>query len=439
MLNYDERVDFWDTIAPKRNRGVPTLLQLSALAIKPAVLKKDAMNNQASEAKRIRVESKYYEEHLKAHLRDLKNDPKKQDQMMEPKRIRFWDGTENGSFTSGLQMCNPITVKEYGGRWQPIITGVIVIVGNRTRLIDPARLEIHKQVLMDNYIATQQTGFIKFRNTTGAGVALVSWKNEKRFLHPNSFKALPSNTKRQCNAPDRLQPDEKGILQWKPEEVKAPLFTSSDQTAKTIFADNFGAIQDGLFISQDLKVQHKLRCGDIPGAIDEALSLKGVRRNVNTGLPTGRPSEIATRRMYKTVESDPNRKLAFQLEIIYSIVKGQRLRPFCDLTTPTEIANKRKRSNKKYYCPDPTCNKPSQPQYHPYCAEHKKELKKCTLCGEGEARCAGGLCRPCDKKRYPNEEARRQAKLCKHCNCKPSKRIGGFCSDCRDVKKIRRM
>jgi hypothetical protein len=82
------------------------------------VHEKDKSNLAAADAKRVRLETKYYDEQYQAHS----------NARVYPKQISFWDGNENGVFASGTQISDPITVKEYGGRWKQMKqmkTGVI--------------------------------------------------------------------------------------------------------------------------------------------------------------------------------------------------------------------------------------------------------------------------------------------------------------------------
>lgn len=430
---------------------MPSLQELCVEALKHMVHAKDRSNLAAADAKRVRLETKYYDEQFQAH----------KDARMNPKRVSFWDGNENGSFACGTQISHPITVKEYGGRWTPQKTGVIVVCGTRTRFIEEPRLVNQVPVMMGNYVATQWTGFMKFPHESGEGLAVVRWKNEQYLLNPKQIEPFhPSDNQRKKKSPDRLQPDENGKLKWKPEEVKQPKFTSSEQIANKLFTANFCAVgEDGLFKARDLKVQHMLRCGDIGGAVREALNLMGSQRDAATGNIIEEPTTLASegqKRQYRSVMNDHNRKQSFEFELLYSIMKCQRLRipgesllheSFKALPssteakiTPNECASKtsKKCSKRIYWCTEPGCNRKSVPMYHPYCATHKKKVKRCSKCGKGEARCAGGLCRSCNKIRYSDNEDFRLARLCKFCHCRPTKRTGGYCVDCRDVKKPRK-
>jgi hypothetical protein len=160
---------------------------------------KDRSNLVTADAKRVKLETKYYDEHYQQIHRDDR---------MNPKRVSFWDGNENESFASGTQISHPITVKEYGGRWKPLKTGVIVICGTRTRFIEEPRLVNRVPVMMGNYVATQWTGFMKFPHESGEGMAVIRWKNEQYLLNPKSVESFPSDNQQKKKLIDRLQPDE---------------------------------------------------------------------------------------------------------------------------------------------------------------------------------------------------------------------------------------
>jgi hypothetical protein len=173
---------------------------------------------------------------------------------------------------------------------------------------------------------------MKVPHESGEGLAVVRWKNEQYLLNPKSVESFPSDNQRKKKLIDRLQPDENGNLKWKPEEVKQPKFTSSNQTANKLFTANFCAVgENGLFKAPDVKVQHRLCCGDISGAVRETLYLMRSQRDAATGNiieePTTLASEGQKRRQYRSVMNDHNRKEAFELELLYSIMICRRLRP----------------------------------------------------------------------------------------------------------------
>jgi hypothetical protein len=73
-----------------------------------------------------------------------------------------------------------------------------------------------------------------------------------------------------------------------------------------------------LFKAPDLKVQH---CGDISGAVREALFLMGSHRDMATGNTIEEPTTLASeglKRQYRSVINDHNRKEGIGAHILHS-------------------------------------------------------------------------------------------------------------------------
>jgi hypothetical protein len=71
---------------------MPTLQELCLRQLEPMVHEKDRSNLATADAKRVRLETKYYDEQYQAHSHAR----------MNPKRLLFWDGNENGSFVQDI-------------------------------------------------------------------------------------------------------------------------------------------------------------------------------------------------------------------------------------------------------------------------------------------------------------------------------------------------
>lgn len=384
---------------------------------------------------------------------------KKQDQ----KLIKFWDGDYDGTFRDALQMTIPAIITCQQNKKQEFMGVVVSSRGEfpqwSLHTVPVTHIQIVEPVYYDNYIAKKLTGWMLFKGHS-VPVAVVRWGNETKLLSKLAVSPCVHSQARQKNAPDRLSSDEAGRLTWTKENVtssKFPHSTCSDRHFDTVYYGSF-VNSDGRYCAKDPKLQQLLRRGKYEDAVQESLKLKGRERD-SQGKPVGRSGD---EKSYAELKNDPIAQKRLAASILFEVLKGERHLEYISPRTPPpsatparrsrrsiptsnlrSLSNNKKRSSSpksttvikrpkkvKIQCAQEGCTKNQSGMYYPFCSCHRKKKKICTECGKGEARQTGGLCRPCFKKRFPNEEELRKARMCVECNIRVSRQIGGRCDDC---------
>jgi hypothetical protein len=195
-------------------------------------------------------------------------------------------------------------------------------------------------------------------------------------------------------------------------------------------------------------VQQLFRRGKYQNTVKESLKLKGRERD-NRGKPVGRSGD---EKLYAEMNKDPFRNVKRRKTSRVHPTSGTSSKcyqslPFEKLAFPSShpLSNNRRRSSSpksttvikqpkqiQIQCQHEGCTKGQSKMYYLFCSDHKAKKIMCSECGMSKARQKGGLCRPCFKKRFPNDNDKdlRKARMCVECNIQVSRQNGGRCKDC---------
>ena len=380
--------------------------------------------------------------------------------------IKYYEGDYNGAFVEARQLTTPAVITTTRNKRRVTFVGIIVLRSGCPNwnlfAIEESRIQVHKTVYYESFIATLKTGWMQFEQES-VPVAVVRCNNETKIITKSSISDVATGQMRQKNAPDRLSSDSVGKLTWKEsssskkEKNVAP--SCPDQHFYQTYEESFKQ-QDGSLCASDPKVQRMLCEGKVNQAVSESLWLKGRKRD-SLGKPVGTAS-TKTKRAFAAVKADPDAQKRLSLSLIFeSLTRTRKLvmeptlptgapppRPSLRLPTRSNVKKMSTKSENKKRPPSPPLatapKRPKQPQiqcghdgcnnfarrmYYPFCNAHKTNVKMCSKCHERESRRSGGLCRKCFRKCFSKEELK-EAKRCCKCEVRFSRQIGGRCSEC---------
>lgn len=425
----------------------------------PVVKRELDKNNLAANRKRDERRFKY---HFNIQLPKLKANGRVLPSKSQ-RQIKIWVGGYDGSFENATQLTMPAEITTYENK-KVTFDGVIVQRSGHPRwnlfAVTVSRIQVHRPVYFQSYIATQKTGWMEFEQDS-VPVAVIRCNNETKLVSKSSISDVAPSQMRQKKSPDRLRSDSAGELTWKEssssKKNKSVTPSCSENQFYQVYGESFCRL-DASRCARDPKVQRMLGDGNINKAISESLRLKGRARDSHGNIVGAIASK--SERAYAAVNADHEAKTRLKFTLLFEVLSSRRSldmestlptgtpppRRLCRSTRsikkaseeskikkrppspPSTTASKRPKQ-KQTQCKYHGCNKFALRMYYPFCNLHKTNVKICSKCHKNECRHSGGLCRNCFKKSFSKEELL-EARRCSKCKVRFSRQIGGRCNEC---------